>query len=234
MNSRFVHCAAGGVGVLLLIACAHLANLLLARGGGAQLRKWRCVCRWGRQPGRLIRQLVTESLALAQWEAWPASSCVLSSQRIGEDDDRIRSGVHMSFALDPLVLAFAGVSDTGRRHCIRRTSAWPGHQDRRGASLKEQSRSGTGSLGRMRWAPVLVSLQSGALLAAVWLAPVCWRGPSSISSVRTSALRLAACSLCGIRLRRDGAMTLRARKAYSGKSLGELQAYPRCAGGEFF
>jgi predicted permease len=145
------------VGVLLLIACGNLANLLLARGAA---RKTEIALRLslGASRGRLVRQLVTESLALAVigGAAAIAVAYFLHSalvRMMAESDPRF----HMSFTLDPLVLAFVSAVTLAAAVLFGVLPAWQATKAR--ATLKEQSRGAVGSFGQERSRRFLVSLQ---------------------------------------------------------------------------
>jgi predicted permease len=144
------------VGLLLTIACANLANLLLARGAA---RKAEMALRLslGASRGRLLRQLVTESLVLAAMGGLAGLAVAYSLQRallrmmVQSDQD-----FQMSLGLDPLVLAFALAVTLLAAMLFGLLPAWQATGADAGTSLRE---GGRGSVGRMAWGRSLVTLQ---------------------------------------------------------------------------
>lgn len=147
------------VGVLLLIACANLANLLLARGAG---RRSEMALRLslGASRSRLIRQLVTENLVLAIAGGIAALGLAYFFHRlITELMRRSEDTLAVSFSLDLPVLGFAIAMTVGTALLFGVLPAWQLTKTDAGDALKEHSRSATGSLARMRWGKALVCLQ---------------------------------------------------------------------------
>jgi predicted permease len=147
------------VAVLLLIACANLANLLLARGA-ARRPEMALRLSLGASRGRLIRQLVTESLALAAigGVAGIGAAYFLHGalvRMMAASDPRF----HMSFALDPVVLSFAVAATLTAALLFGVLPAWQVTNTDAGATLKEQSRGARGSHAQIRWGRFLVCLQ---------------------------------------------------------------------------
>jgi predicted permease len=128
------------VGVLLLIACANLANLLLARGT-ARRPEIALRLSLGASRGRLVRQLVTESLALATIGALAAIAVASALHgalvRMMAESN---SDFHMAFALDPLVLAFVLAATFASTLLFGVLPAWQVTRTDAGATLKDQSR----------------------------------------------------------------------------------------------
>jgi putative ABC transport system permease protein len=147
------------VGVLLLIACANLANLLLARGT-ARRPEIAVRLSLGASRGRVVRQLVTESLALALLGGVAAIvvAFVLHEalvRMIVETDERFR----LAFALDPLILGFLVAATLGASLLF---GVWPAWRVTRGdivGSLKAQGRSAGAGSGQLGPGRLLVALQ---------------------------------------------------------------------------
>jgi predicted permease len=147
------------VGLLLLVGCANLANLLLARGA-ARRPEIALRLSLGASRSRLLRQLVTESLALAALGglAAVAVAYVLHGalvRMLAASDPRFR----MSFVLDPLVLAFLLAVTLAAALLFGALPAWQVTRTDPGVALKDWSRGAIGSAGAMRPGRLLVGLQ---------------------------------------------------------------------------
>jgi predicted permease len=147
------------LGVLLLIACVNLANLLLARGA-ARRAEIAVRLSLGASRSRLIRQLVTESLTLtaiggaaALVVAFVAHGALV--RMIARADERFS----IDFALEPRVLAFTLAVTTVAGLLVGVLPAWQATRTDAGAALKDQSRGAVGARGQLRAGRLLVSLQ---------------------------------------------------------------------------
>ena len=146
-------------GILLLIACANLANLLLARSAARQSEIAVRVS-LGASRGRLIRQLVTESLALAAVGGLGALAVAYSLhgllvRMLNEADSRFA----MNFAFDGTLLAFAVGVTLAAALAVGVFPAWLMSKTDPGRYLKENSRGTIGSSRELRSARWLVGLQ---------------------------------------------------------------------------
>ena len=146
----------GAVGLLLLIACANLANLLLAR---AATREKEIAIRGalGAGRGRIVRQLVTESLVLSM--AGGVLGLILASYGVkamrGVVPDMFPMLQHMS--VDLPVLAFTlGISiATGLLFGL--VPAWRSSRTNLNATLKEAAGRSEGGGGAHRIRSVLLA-----------------------------------------------------------------------------
>ena len=148
-----------GVGVLLLIACANLANLLLARGT-ARRAEMSLRLSLGAGRGRLMRQLVTESLVLAVCGGLAAAAVAAALHRalvvmLAEADPAFT----LSFTFDASMAVFLVGCTFTAALLFGLLPAWQATATDAASALKEQGRGGIGSRMRGRSGRLLVGVQ---------------------------------------------------------------------------
>ena len=159
--TRFVALLMGGVCAALLIACANIAGLLLARGAARrpELELRRAL---GADRGRLIRQLLTEYVLLAL--AGTLGGLVVArwamSVLAGYDLPGAVPVASLDLGLDPRVLAFALVllAVTGAFGLL------PALGTTRGLSAATGSRTTGEGTGRVRGQGVLLGVQAAVTI----------------------------------------------------------------------
>jgi predicted permease len=168
------------VGVVLLVACVNIANLLLARA--ATRRHEMSVRRaLGAPPGRLARQLLVESLVLAGLgaaggllvAAW--GSRALVAQLATAD-----APVTLDLSLDWRVLAFAGTATIATAALF---GAAPARRAARVAPIEALKRQAYGEGRRGRLSGGLVVAQVGLSLALVVVAGLFVRTFTGLATV---------------------------------------------------
>ena len=167
-----------GVGILLLIACANLANLLLARAA-ARRAEMTLRLSLGSGRGRLMRQLVTESLVLAFAGGLAAAAVAAGLHRtlvvmLAEADPALA----LSFTFDASIAVFLVGCTFTAALLFGLLPAWQATATDAASALKEQGRGAIGSRLRNRSARSVTGVRrpGGVSLARLTLHATCAAG----------------------------------------------------------
>jgi len=136
------------VGLVLVVACANVANLLLARGA-SRTRELALRAALGASRGRLLRQLLTESLALAAVGGTLGVLVAAGATRLlaGIPKEALPLPVAFDVRVDASVLAFAVGASLASTLLFGLLPAWRASRPELVPSLKADA-TGEGSLRR--------------------------------------------------------------------------------------
>jgi predicted permease len=167
----------GAVGLVLLISCVNVANLLLARASG-RAREIAVRQALGAQKARLIRQLLTESLLLFLLGGIAGFAILFCAQRyllrlVPESLPHLND-----ISINWAVLAFAIVVSVAAGTIFGLAPAWLMSRIDLTGTLRQEGRSSSGSRGRARARQILViselalslvlMVAAGLLLRSFW------------------------------------------------------------------
>lgn len=167
----------GAVGLVLMISCVNVANLLLARASG-RAREIAVRQALGAQRKRLIRQLLTESLVLFLLGGIAGFAILFCAQRyllrlVPESLPHLNE-----IAIGWGVLAFALVISAAAGTIFGLAPAWLMSRDDLIGTLRQEGRGSSGSRGRSRARQILViselalslvlMVAAGLLLRSFW------------------------------------------------------------------
>ena len=149
----------GAVGFVLLIACANVANLLLARAADrsrdATLRLALGASRW-----RIVRQLLIESLLLSGAGGVCGLALSYPGVRVLQNlPAESAPPAWVQFSIDRMVIAYLVVLCTGSALVCSLIPAWQASRPNLVATLNAATRSSTGSRNRRRWMSTFVVAQ---------------------------------------------------------------------------
>ncbi len=214
----------GAVGVVLLIACANVANLLLARGAARQ-RELSIRVALGARRWRIIRQLLTESLLLALVAGVAGLGVGAATTRllIAYGPTSVPRLDEASFDLN--VIFFALAISVTTAFVFGMVPAIQVSRHRPAATLHDATRGSSAGTGRqrLRWALTVieVALSVALLIGAGLLLRSFWRLQLVDPGFNVTPLMMARVALPDATYPRNAAM-----RAFYERLLSDIQTLP--------
>jgi putative ABC transport system permease protein len=157
----------GAVGFLLLIACANVANLSLARASG-RAREMSIRASMGAGRGRIVRQLLVEAAVLtALAGAGGLAAGAAGVQLFASAFSRVGTPYWLRFPLDASVFGFVATACLGTALLFGLMPALYASRTNLGDLLNEAGRASTGSVRTRCWTGAMVVVQVALALVLV-------------------------------------------------------------------